>query len=116
MVLASEPDDATEEIHRRLLAVGERVGLTTVYRTLSTLAAAGVVDELAHRRGESCYRLCGPGHHHHLVCTGCHRVIEVTECDLDGWLRQLARAHDFEPTEHRLEVLGLCHDCRPLSA
>src|SRR6266511_1133740 len=77
--LAAEPHDATaQEIHARLRDQGEKVGLATVYRALAVLKERDVVDELAHRTGESCYRLCSPGHHHHLVCSRCHRV-EVLE-------------------------------------
>jgi Fur family ferric uptake transcriptional regulator len=112
-VLAAETDDVTaQEIHRRLVAAGEQVGLATVYRTLGALCAQGLVDTLAHNPGEACYRLCGEGHHHHLVCTDCHRVIELAGCGLDDWLAQVAAAEGFRPTEHRVEVLGVCAACR----
>jgi Fur family ferric uptake transcriptional regulator len=111
--LAAETSDVTAlELHRRLRADGERIGLSTVYRTLNALASEGVIDSFSHHPGESCYRLCGEGHHHHLVCTSCHRVQELEECGLDGWLAQVAETADFEPTEHQVEVLGLCSDCR----
>ena len=111
--LATEEHDATaQEIYARLRRRGERVGLATVYRTLSLLSEREVVDELAHRPSEMCYRVCSPGHHHHLVCDACHRVVELGDCDLDGWLRGVAAEHGFVPTEHRLEVTGVCADCR----
>jgi Fur family transcriptional regulator, ferric uptake regulator len=112
-VLAGERDDATaQEIHRRLRETGEAVGLATVYRTLAVLADHGVVDLLAHHRGEACYRLCGEEHHHHLVCSECQRVVELEECELDGWIDDVAAAHGWVAREHRLEVSGLCADCR----
>ncbi len=111
--LAAEDSDVTAiELHRRLRASGNGIGLATVYRTLNALAGNGVVDSFAHHPGESCYRLCGDGHHHHLVCTSCHRVIELEGCGLDAWLARVASAADFEPTDHRVEVLGLCSGCR----
>jgi Fur family ferric uptake transcriptional regulator len=111
--LMSEQDDVTaQELHERLRARGERLGLATVYRTLGLLADEGVIDELSHRRGELCYRLCGEGHHHHLVCSSCHRVVELDDCELDPWLARISQAHDFVTTGHRLEVSGLCGDCR----
>jgi Fur family ferric uptake transcriptional regulator len=112
-VLAGERNDATAQaIHRRLHERGETVGLATVYRTLAVLAEHGVVDVLDHRRGESCYRLCGDEHHHHLVCSGCHRVVELEECELDSWIEDLATARGWVAREHRLEVSGLCAECR----
>lgn len=110
--LAEVTDDATaQEIHERLRARSARIGLATVYRSLRLLAEHGVVDVLSHRPGEACYRLCGDGHHHHLVCTSCHRVIELRDCSLDAWLSDVAAAHGFALTGHEVEVSGLCGDC-----
>jgi Fur family transcriptional regulator, ferric uptake regulator len=111
--LAAEPHDATaQEIHARLREADERVGLATVYRALSALKQGGVVDELSHRSGESCYRLCTPGHHHHLVCSSCHRVEELEDCEIDAWVARASRAHGFRPSSHVVEVVGLCAECR----
>ena len=110
--LSSEPHDATaQEIHGRLRAGGSPVGLATVYRTLTLLQECGAVDALSHRPGESCYRLCAPGHHHHLVCSACHQVQELTECRLDDWLAGVGEKHGFHPTSHSLEVVGICSAC-----
>jgi Fur family ferric uptake transcriptional regulator len=109
--LVRERDDATaQRVHDALRARGTAIGLATVYRTLGLLAEAGVVDTLSHHRGELCYRLCGEGHHHHLVCTDCHRVVEL-DCNLDAWLQALATAHGFSLGDHRLEVTGRCASC-----
>ena len=111
--LMEERDDVTaQELHERLRRRGERLGLATVYRTLGLLAEEGVIDALSHRQGELCYRLCGDGHHHHLLCSSCHRVVELAECELDPWLGRISVAHDFVTTGHRLEVSGICGDCR----
>jgi Fe2+ or Zn2+ uptake regulation protein len=98
--LAEEPNDATaQQIHERLRASGERVGLATVYRTLALLGDHGVVDALMHHPGEVCYRLCGADHHHHLVCERCHRVVELAECELDPWLERVAADHGVGPED-----------------
>jgi len=110
--LAEEPNDATAQaIHAQLRGRGEGVGLATVYRTLSLLSAHGVVDALMHHPGEVCYRLCGEGHHHHLVCGTCHRVVELGDCDLGGWLAGLAAEHGFTVDAHTVEVTGTCAAC-----
>ena len=111
--LAREPHDATaQEIYARLRRSGEPVGLATVYRTLALLSEHDVVDEFAHRPGETCYRVCGEGHHHHLVCARCHVVAELEGCEVDEWLAKAAREHGFLPTAHTLEVVGLCAACQ----
>jgi Fur family transcriptional regulator, ferric uptake regulator len=111
--LMRETDDVTaQELHARLRKRGDRLGLATVYRTLSLLADAGAVDTLSHHPGELCYRWCGDDHHHHLVCSTCHRVVEVGECELDPWLEDLSARHGFVLTGHRLELAGVCATCR----
>jgi Fe2+ or Zn2+ uptake regulation protein len=70
------------------------------------------VDVLSHHGGEQCHRLCGDEHHHHLLCERCHRVVEVQECGLDDWVTAAAKRHGFVATEHRVEIVGLCADCR----
>ena len=111
--LMREQNDVTAQgLHERLRARGERLGLATVYRTLGLLADEGLVDALSHHPGELCYRVCGQGHHHHLVCSNCHQVVELEECELDPWLERISEAHGFATTGHRLEVSGLCGDCR----
>ncbi|HYZ78769.1 MAG TPA: Fur family transcriptional regulator [Gaiellaceae bacterium] len=111
--LAREPHDLTaQDLYRRLRDAGERIGLATVYRTLGSLVEHGVVDTLAHSPAETCYRLCSDAHHHHLVCSECHRVVELGECGIEAWLAEAAAREDFVPTEHRIEIVGVCAGCR----
>jgi Fur family ferric uptake transcriptional regulator len=107
-------DDVTaQRLHQRMRAEGATVGLATVYRTLAALREHGVVDTLTHSPGELCYRLCADEHHHHhLVCSSCHRVVELGDCDLEPRLERIAKKHGFVTTSHRLEVTGLCSACR----
>lgn len=115
--LLEERDDATaQQIHGALRQSGHRIGLATVYRALAALARRGVVDELNHRPREACYRLCTEGHHHHLVCSECHRVVELGDCELDAWLAPLAAEHSFTVSGHTIEVTGICAECRDREA
>jgi Fur family transcriptional regulator, ferric uptake regulator len=111
-LLAESNDVTAQELHERLRRRGGGIGLATVYRALGVLVEHGIVEVLSHLDGERCYRICAEGHHHHLVCTGCHRVVELGSCELDPWLERVAATHGFRPTGHRLEVSGLCATCR----
>ncbi|MGW6504065.1 Fur family transcriptional regulator [Nonomuraea angiospora] len=63
--------------------------------------------------GETTYRLCGPNHHHHLVCQSCGTVIEGPPVPEPGrWLRRLDTEHGFQAERHRFEVYGTCSTCR----
>jgi Fur family ferric uptake transcriptional regulator len=111
--LSRERDDITaQELWRRLRQRDSQTGLATVYRTLALLADKGVVDTLSHHGTELCYRLCTESHHHHLVCSSCHRVVEVEQCGLGNWLDTVTAQHGFVATDHRVEITGLCRACR----
>lgn len=110
--LLREPNDVTaQQLYDRLRRRRRRIGLATVYRTLDALAEAGVIEPLAHFRDVRCYRVCREGHHHHLVCTECHSIAELRDCELEQPLAQAAAAHGFRATGHQLEVTGVCASC-----
>lgn len=107
-----EHNDVTAQtLHARLRERHPKLGLATVYRTLATLAEAGVLDRLHHDDGGACYRYCEPGHHHHLVCRDCHAVVELRDCDLEGWAARVGRKHGFSDVEHAVELEGRCGEC-----
>ena len=111
--LARERDDVTAQgLWHRLRKRRSQTGLATVYRTLALFAETGVVDTLSHHGTELCYRLCTESHHHHLVCSSCHRVVEVEQCGLGTWLDTVTAQHGFVATDHRVEITGLCASCR----
>jgi Fur family ferric uptake transcriptional regulator len=111
--LSRERDDVTAQaLWRRLRERDSQTGLATVYRTLALLADQGVVDTLSHHGTELCYRLCTESHHHHLVCSSCHRVVEVEQCGLGNWLDTVTAQHGFVATDHSVEITGLCRACR----
>jgi Fur family transcriptional regulator, ferric uptake regulator len=110
--LHRERNDATaQQLYDRLRRRGHPIGLATVYRTLDALVDAGVIEPLAHFRDALCYRLCRDGHHHHLVCTECHSIAELRDCELEEPLAHAAATHGFRATGHHLEVTGVCAAC-----
>ena len=99
---------SAQDIHDRLRRVGDRVGLSTVYRTLQQLADAAEVDVLRTDDGEALYRRCSAGHHHHLVCRDCGRTVEVAGPAVERWADRVAAEHGFSDVSHTLEVFGVC--------
>ncbi|MGH3727599.1 MAG: Fur family transcriptional regulator [Micromonosporaceae bacterium] len=111
--LLSEVDEfrSAQELHGLLEARGERVGLTTVYRTLQALADAGEVDVMRPANGDTVYRRCSQGHHHHLVCRCCGRTVEVAGPAVERWADRVASEHGFGDVSHTLEIFGTCPSC-----
>ena len=111
--LLAEVDDfrSAQELHDLLKHRGDSVGLTTVYRTLQSLADAGEIDVLRTDEGEAVYRRCSSGHHHHLVCRRCGRTVEVAGPAVERWAEGIAGEHGFVDIAHTLEIFGTCADC-----
>ena len=61
--------------------------------------------------GEAVYRRCSRGHHHHLVCRGCGRTVEVEGPAVERWADRVAEEHGFTDVSHTLEVFGTCASC-----
>lgn len=92
---------------------------SSAYRHLVDLQAAGVVTRLAANDEFARFELAEDltEHHHHLLCTTCGRVIDITlapsfERDVTRHLGELADTEGFTPQSHRIDVLGLCSSCR----
>jgi Fur family ferric uptake transcriptional regulator len=112
--LLDETEDfvSAQQLHDRLRHRGDSVGLTTVYRTLQSLAETGQVDVVRTDEGESVYRRCSSGaHHHHLVCRSCGTAVEVEGPAVEAWAGKVAAEHGFIQVEHTVEIFGTCANC-----
>jgi len=103
---------SAQEIHEELRHANERIGLSTVYRTLQSLADAGEVDVLRGGDGETRYRRCSTSHHHHLVCRSCGRTVELEGPSVERWASAMAKEHGYADVSHTVELFGVCPACR----
>lgn len=90
---------------------GGAVGLTTVYRAMQALVESGEVDVVFGDDGESKFRRCSSGHHHHLICRQCGKTVEIEAPQVERWARSVAAEHNFTAEQHTLEISGLCAEC-----
>ena len=91
---------------------------SSVYRNLAALEQAGVVRRIVTDEEYGRYELAEDltEHHHHLICSSCGRVEDITipddlEIDVDRTLDRLARRSGFAKVTHRLDLIGMCRDC-----
>ena len=101
-----------------ILAADTSLAQSSAYRNLTELIAAGVVHRIIAGDEYSHFELAEDltSHHHHLVCTSCGRVTDVTlsdeiEAALDEALDRVADARGFRAEHHRLDVIGRCASC-----
>jgi Fur family transcriptional regulator, ferric uptake regulator len=102
---------SAQDLHAMLRTEGERVGLTTVYRTLQAMADDGEVDVMRPPGGEHLYRRCSLGHHHHLVCRSCGSTVEVLGPAVETWADKVAAEQGYIDVSHTLEIFGTCPRC-----
>ena len=114
VVFSSNGHLSVEEIEQRLRQGEERIGKATIYRTLDLLVKSKLVEEHDFGEGFKRYehRLSRQPVHEHLICLECGTVIEFRSDEVERIERQVLKDHGFEPTRHRLEIYGLCRDCR----
>jgi Fe2+ or Zn2+ uptake regulation protein len=92
---------------------------SSAYRHLTDLESLGLVRRVAAGDEFARFELAEDltEHHHHLLCTNCGKVTDVTlpprfEKDMVTAISQLAGAEGFQPRSHRLDILGTCADCQ----
>lgn len=108
---------SAQDIHAQLRAHGTQIGLATVYNQLHAMAAAGTVDTVRTEDGETLFRNCRTGaHHHHLVCRTCARTVEVAAPAVERWADRVAAAEGFLDVNHTVEIVGTCGPCAHRSA
>ena len=103
---------SAQDVYAKLRSAGGKVGLSTVYRAVQSLADDGELDSIRTDSGEALYRRCSSRHHHHLVCRSCGRTVEVEGPAVERWADDVAAEHGFADVSHTLEIFGTCADCR----
>jgi Fur family ferric uptake transcriptional regulator len=113
-VLARESFHFTADDLARLVNESgrQKVSRSTVYRTLDLLEECGIVRRERMHEGYSCYeKAVGTGHHDHMICGECGRIIEFHSRELEQVQDSVCREHGFRPRRHALHIFGLCREC-----
>jgi Fur family ferric uptake transcriptional regulator len=87
------------------------IGRATVFRALDVFADLGLVERVDLPGGDHAYVACDPVHHHHAICIGCGRSLDVGDMGLAEVRRDVGRRHGVRITYHRLELFGVCGSC-----
>jgi Fur family ferric uptake transcriptional regulator len=103
-----------DELHRAVRNEDASVGYATVYRTVKLLERVGLVTASQFGDGTARYEIAAgdDDHHDHLICTRCGTIIEFEMAAIEDLQREVAHAHGFRLTAHRLDLFGLCARCQ----
>ena len=92
------------------------VGRATVFRALELFEQLGLVERLDLPNGGHAYVVCQPAHHHHVICTVCGRSAEVGDLGIGSIAAEVESQTGFTLDSHRIELYGLCAECRAAGA
>jgi Fur family ferric uptake transcriptional regulator len=113
---------SAEEIYLKVHEKHPSVGLTTIYRTLDVLVSIGLLQKFDFGDDRARYEIIDAanekGHHHHLICTECKKIIDYKDfIDEESEMlkkteKALSEKYKFEIKKHVIEFYGLCPDCK----
>ena len=103
---------SAEDVYKKLLELGDDVGLATVYRVLTQFEAAGLVIRHHFDSGHAVFELDEGHHHDHLVCIKCGKVEEFVDKVIEERQLAIAKEFGFHITEHCLYLYGTCSSCQ----
>ncbi|MCQ0969765.1 transcriptional repressor [Paracoccus sp. TK19116] len=104
VIAASEDHPDATELHARADAAGAGVSLATVYRTLTTLMAQGVIEKLEFEGEPARWEAADQNHHDHMIDIETGAVIEFTNDRIEALQAEIAREMGFEIVRHRLDL------------
>ena len=91
----------------------ELPGLTepTVYRTLEFLAKNGFARLSHSSSGHRTYQITGEDHHH-IICRGCGREMEIQHVVLEDLYRKLESTSGYLRIDSHMTFFGVCPKCQ----
>ena len=105
-------DFSVDQLWQDLRQTDPHMGRTTVFRAVEMLVNQGLLNRIEFADGSHKYRICGEGHHHHLTCVQCHRVVDIDFCLPIDQLSLIGAQNDFVIEGHSLTLFGRCPNCR----
>ena len=105
-----------EELVADVQRVDPSVARGTVYRSLTLLHQAGVLEKHDFRYGPPYYEVTfGKAHHDHLMCFHCGEIIEYQEPRVEQLQHDVVKRFGYQLLSHTHKLYGLCPTCRHLA-
>lgn len=90
---------------------GINVNKTTVYRELDFLLARNIIQKVPINHTSDLYEFSHLPHHHHVICTDCGTVEDVTFDNENSIISEIQGKTTLQIRDHALEFYGLCPQC-----
>lgn len=87
------------------------ISRTTVYRVLETFVRLGIVKRTPNSQDRARFDP-NTTHHHHVVCTKCHKIIDLEPGGVEGISLPDGKSFGFEIQDYSIHFLGVCDSCK----
>ena len=109
--LAGRKDHPTaDQVYDAVRARLPGLSRTTVYRVLDTLVDAGLARKVHHAGGVARFDPM-TDRHHHLVCDGCGRLVDLDDRVVPPLRLPESSRTGFRIKDYSVSFTGLCPDC-----
>ncbi len=120
VLMNSNTHMSAKEIYAEVLRIEPSAGLTTIYRTLETMADMNIISRVEIGDKTTRYEMRSEEdskHHHHIICTNCRKVIDYSEFsddEMELFSRMTAnieKKYNIKITSHNVQFFGICLEC-----
>jgi len=84
------------------------INLSTIYRTIKTLAREEKIALIELPGEKSCYEICQKEHHHYFLCDRCNKIYFINQCP-KGLSEIVPKG--FQILGHSITLNGFCMEC-----
>ena len=103
-----------DSLYERFKKKGLRIARDTVYRTIPLLLESGAIQKsVGEGKREFFERTSVKGHHDHILCVRCQKIIEFTCDDIEKMQEKICADYGFKLLFHDHRLFGYCRDCQP---
>ncbi|BDA79460.1 transcriptional repressor [Leptospira kobayashii] len=91
----------------------DRISKATIYRILSIMVEAGLLEEHDFGKDYKYYEhIIGHAHHDHIICIQCGKIVEFVDDRIEELQTNAAKQNGFVITGHSLNIFGICEACQ----
>lgn len=111
--LRSEGHIEADDLFLEIQKIDSSIGIATVYRTLNLFVECGLARENVLGGGQKSFeKLYRQGHHDHLICLQCRKIVEFEHPLIEKYQLEICRAYGFTLNQHQMEIYGTCSNCQ----
>ncbi len=104
VIAENEDHPEVEELHRRAERIDPKISIATVYRTVSVLERAGMIQRHSFEGARARYERVDKRHHDHIVDLESGEILEFQSNRIEQLQSEIASQMGYDVIHHRLEL------------